>query len=105
MQLLTEHSPGIWRVVSWICLVKIDERRKRIIIFLSDHSREDFQHNNPILSKKHSGGKHRKTSDDKTGKSIKKASTVSALQGIPESQILEDEKLDKTEGKYFYYFI
>jgi len=66
-----------------------------------DHSREDFQHNNPILSKRKtsSGSKHRKSSDDKSGKPIKKASTASALQGIPESYILEDEKQDKTEGE------
>ena len=72
-------------------------------LYTLDHSREDFQHNNPILSKRKtsSGSKHRKSSDDKSGKPIKKASTVSALQGIPESYILEDEKQDKTEGKQY----
>lgn len=50
-----------------------------------------------------SGGKHRKTSEDKTGKLPKKASTVAAhLQGIPEGQILEDEKEKsaETEGRH-----
>ena len=61
----------------------------------SEHSNDDFQHNNPILAKKKSsfGGKHRKVSEDKSGKGMKKASTASAqLQGIPEGQILAEEE-------------
>jgi len=69
-----------------------------------EHSNEDFQYNNPIMSKRKSsttsGGKHRKSSEDRsTGKPIKKASTAAAtLQGIPEGQLLAEEKEDDIEG-------
>ena len=53
------------------------------ICFYLEHSNEDFQFNNPIMSKKKSstnpGAKHRKSSEDRsTGKPIKKASTAAA---------------------------
>ena len=102
-----EHFPGILKGVSLKISPLLSSSTYCFVYHqhVLDHSKEDFQHNNPIMTKRKtsSGGKHRKTSEDKTGKLPKKASTVAAhLQGIPEGQILEDEKEKsaETEGRH-----
>ena len=86
---------GILKEVRWeSCWCVGCQALTNITFIYVEHNTEDFAHNNPILSKrKTSGSKHRKTSEDKTGKPLKKASTASAyLQGIPEGQILKEEQ-------------